>query len=268
MVPPRLFRNVAILFIFTLNRVIPGNFNQGCNLQNDSHSFTNIYPAMIAEMLISDSIPSVSLQDSGSKVLSLMDVFRVSHLPVVDGRVYLGVISDKVIFDAGDFDEPLKKYSTDNWLTPHVHPGQHIFEVAAVASGCGVSIVPVLSEDHSYLGSILKYDLCNTLTTLFSPNEPGGILELVMCEKDYSLSQITQIIEGNDAHILSLYTWKPAGETTELNVTIKVNKVDLSGIIQTLSRYNYNIKATFMDQTPLKNLIDDRFDQFMRYMNP
>ena len=109
--------------------------------------------------------------------------------------------------------------------------------------------------------------MSNTLTTLFSPGEPGGIIELQMCENNYSLSQITQIIEGNDARILSLYTWKPDESTTELNVTIKVNKVDLSAIFQTLTRYNYDIKATFMDQTPIKNLIDDRFDQFMRYMN-
>jgi acetoin utilization protein AcuB len=222
---------------------------------------------MIAEKLISDSIPSVSPGESASKVLSLMDVFRVSHLPIVSDREYLGVISDKEIFDANDFDASLNTFISDQLLKPHVHPHQHIFEVAAVASGCGVSIVPVLAEDHSYLGSISRYDLCNTLTSLFAPNEPGGIIELIMCENDYSLAQITQIIEGNDARILSLYTWKPNGTTTELNVTIKVNQVDLSGIIQTLTRYNFDIKATFMDQTPLKSLIDDRFDQFMRYMN-
>jgi len=196
-----------------------------------------------------------------------MDVFRLSHLPIVSDREYLGVISDKEIFDANDFDGPLESFVTDLLLKPHVHPRQHIFEVAAVASACGVSIVPVLAEDHTYLGSISRYDLSNTLTTLFSPGEPGGIIELQMCENNYSLSQITQIIEGNDARILSLYTWKPDESTTELNVTIKVNKVDLSAIFQTLTRYNYDIKATFMDQTPIKNLIDDRFDQFMRYMN-
>jgi predicted transcriptional regulator len=222
---------------------------------------------MIAEMLISDSIPSVSIHDSASKVLAMMDVFRVSHLPVVSDKEYHGVISDKEIFDAHDFDASLESFMTDQLLKPHVHPQQHIFEVAAIASGCGVSIVPVLSEDHSYLGSISRYDLSNTLTTLFSPNEPGGILELQMCENNYSLAQITQIIEGNDARVLSLYTWKPTGSTTELNVTIKINQVDLSAIIQTLTRYNYDILATFMDQTPLKSLIDDRFDQFMRFMN-
>lgn len=222
---------------------------------------------MIAAALISDSIPSVGPEDSGSKVLSLMDVFRVSHLPIISASEYLGVISDKEIFDAHDFDAPISQFPIDQLLKPHVHPHQHIFEVAAVASGCGVSIVPVLAEDHTYMGSISRYDLSNQLTLLFSPNEPGGIVELQMCENSYSLAQITQIIEGNDARILSLYTWKPSGSTTELNVTIKINQVDLSAILQTLSRYNFEITGTYMDQTPLKNLIDDRFDQFMRYIN-
>ena len=222
---------------------------------------------MIAESLISESIPSVSPGDSASKVLAMMDVFRLSHLPIVADKEYLGVISDKEIFDVHDFDAPLSGIISDQLLKPHVHPMQHIFEVAAVASRCGVSIVPVLATDHTYMGSISRYDLSNQLTALFSPNEPGGILELQMCENNYSLAQITQIIEGNDARILSLYTWKPNDSTTELNVTIKVNQVDLSGIIQTLNRYNFDVKATFMDQTPLKSLSDDRFDQFMRYIN-
>ena len=92
---------------------------------------------MIAEKLISDSIPSVSPGDSASKVLTLMDVFRVSHLPIVSDREYLGVISDKEIFDANDFDASLSTFISDLLLKPHVHPHQHIFEVAAVASSCG-----------------------------------------------------------------------------------------------------------------------------------
>lgn len=222
---------------------------------------------MVAEMLISGSVPSVSRSDTSAKVLSMMDVFRLSHLPVVEGEEYFGVISDKVIFDQQDFDEPLEKIPADLLLNPHVHPSQHIFEVAAMASTFGVSVVPVLSDGHAYMGCISLNELCHAMITLFSPGEPGGIIELQMCEKDYSLAQITQIIEGNDARIISLYAWKPAGSTTELNLTIKVNQVDLSAIIQTLTRYNYDIKATFMDQTPLKTLIDERFDQFMRYIN-
>ncbi len=196
-----------------------------------------------------------------------MEIFRVSHLPVVVGKEYFGVISDKDIYDAENFDEKIETYINPNLLQPHVHVNQHIFEVVGVALGCGVSIVPVLELDHSYRGVISRIDLAFKLTELFSSNEPGGIIVLELTEINYSLSQIAQIIEGNDARILSLYTHKPSPFTKELNVTIKVNVVELSGIIQTFTRYDYLIKATYMDQSHMNNLFDDRYDQFMKYIN-
>lgn len=222
---------------------------------------------MIAEKLISESIPSVTLDEIGSKVLTLMEIFRVSHLPVVVGKEYFGVISDKDIYDADNFDEKIRKYISPILLQPHVHVNQHIFEVAGVALGCGVSLVPVLKADHSYLGSVTRTDLSFKLAELFSSGEPGGIIVLELTDVNYSLSQIAQIIEGNDARILSLYIHKPSPSTRELDVTIKVNVVDLSGIIQTFARYDYIIKATYMDQSQIKGLMEDRYDQFMKYIN-
>ncbi len=222
---------------------------------------------MIAENLISESIPTVTPDEIGSKVLTLMEIFRVAHLPVVVGKDYFGVVSDKEIYDAENFDEKIEKYISPNLLQPHVHVNQHIFEVAGVALGCGVSIVPVLEPDHSYIGSITRTDLAFKLAELFSSNEPGGIIVLELTEVNYSLSQIAQIIEGNDARILSLYIHKPSPSSKELDVTIKVNVVDLSGIIQTFARYDYLIKATYMDQSQIRTLFDDRYDQFMRYIN-
>jgi acetoin utilization protein AcuB len=222
---------------------------------------------VIALDLISDSIPSVSMDDIGSKVLTLMEIFRVSHLPVVSGKEYFGIISDKDIFDAENFDDKIENYIDDHLMQPYVHSDQHIFEVIGVAIRMGVSVVPVLAPDHSYLGVISRNELSIRLSELFSAAEPGGIIVLEMTEASYSLSQIAQIIEGNEARILSLYVSKPSHSTTALNVTIKVNKVDLSGIIQTFTRYDYVILATYMDQSQIKNLFDDRYDQFIRYIN-
>jgi len=222
---------------------------------------------VIAKNLISDSIPTVTFEDTGTKVLTLMEIFRVSHLPVVSGKEYFGVVSDKEIYDAENFEEKIENYVRPNLLQPHVHVNQHIFEVVGVALGCGVSIVPVLELDHSYYGSITRNDLAMKLTELYSGTDPGGIIVLELTDVDYSLSQISQIIEGNDAKVLSLFIHKPSPLSKELDVTIKVNKVDLSGIIQTFTRYDYHIKATYMDQSQIKNLYDDRYDQFMKYIN-
>lgn len=222
---------------------------------------------MIAKDLISDSIPTVQMEDTGTKVLALMDIFRVSHLPVVTGKEYYGVVSDKQIYDAENFEEKIETYVSQNLLQPHVHINQHIFEVIGVALACSVSIIPVLDLDHSYFGSITRNDLAIKMAELFSGTEPGGIIVLEVTDINYSLTQISQIIEGNDAKILSLYIHKPSSMSKELDITIKINKVDLSGIIQTFTRYDYEVKATYMDESQIKNFYDDRYDLFMKYIN-
>jgi predicted transcriptional regulator len=222
---------------------------------------------VIAKNLISDSIPTVQLEDSGTKVLALMDIFRVSHLPVVSGKEYFGVVSDRQIYDAENFEEKIETYVKQNLLQPHVHLNQHIFEVVGVALACNVTIIPVLDLDHSYFGSITRNDLSVKMAELFSGTEPGGIIVLEVTDINYSLTQIAQIIEGNDAKILSLYIHKPSAASRELDITLKINKVDLSGILQTFTRYDYEIKATYMDESQIKDFYDDRYDLFMKYIN-
>ncbi|GET29608.1 CBS domain-containing protein [Prolixibacter sp. SD074] len=221
---------------------------------------------MTASELISDSIPTVSLEETGLKALNLMEVFHVNHLPVVNGAEYFGIISDQDIYNADNFEEQIEQYGI-NFPQPHVHRNQHIFEVVGIASQCGVTVVPVLDMDHSYLGAISQREVNRKLSDLVAVNEPGGIIVLELCKTDYSLSQIAQIVESNDAKILSFYVSRPSESSKELDVTIKLNKMDLSGVIQTFTRYDYNIKATYMDDSRINNLYDDRFDQFMRYLN-
>jgi predicted transcriptional regulator len=219
-----------------------------------------------ASELISDSIPTVSLEETGLKALNLMEVFHVNHLPVVNGAEYFGIISDQDIYNADNFEEQIEQYGI-NFPQPHVHRNQHIFEVVGIASQCGVTVVPVLDMDHSYMGAISQREVNRKLSDLVAVNEPGGIIVLELCKTDYSLSQIAQIVESNDAKILSFYVSRPSESSKELDVTIKLNKMDLSGVIQTFTRYDYNIKATYMDDSRINNLYDDRFDQFMRYLN-
>lgn len=220
---------------------------------------------MIAKQLISDVIPSLRLTDDGQKALNWMEIFRISHLPVVDDREYIGLISDKVIYDLNLIDKKMDECREH--LTPsHVHSNQHIYELASVMSELKLSLVPVLDLKHVYMGVVSVMDLSKKFADLVAVHEPGGIIVLELTPIDYSLPQIAQIVEGNDAKILSLYTYKEE-DSKELLITLKINQVDLSPIIQTFVRYDYSIRAVFMDESILNNLYDDRYNQLIKYMN-
>ena len=50
-------------------------------------------------------------------------------------------------------------------------------------------------------------------------------------------------------------------------MTIKLDKVDLSAVIQTFTRYNYEIAAVYMDDSMLDDMYEDRLEQFLKYLN-
>lgn len=220
---------------------------------------------MIAENLISEVVPSLRWTDTGQKALNWMDVFRISHLPVVEERHYYGMVSDRMIYDLNLFDRELGEMR-DKLLTSHVFINQHIYQVVAVISEFKLSVVPVLDLHKEYKGVVTAFDLAKEFASLVAVNEPGGVIELELNPIDYSLAQITQIVEGNDAKILSLYV-KERSDSKQMTVTLKINVIDLSRIIQTFVRYDYNIKAVYMDESMLNELYDDRFDQLMKYLN-
>ncbi len=220
---------------------------------------------MLAEKLISDVIPSVSSSETGRKALSHMDVYRVSHIPVVDDTKYLGLVSDKLIYDLNLVETEIST-ALDKLDTTHAHKDQHIFELAILMYKLKISVLPVLDEDHYYLGAITLYDLARRFASLFSLQEVGGVLVVEMNVSDYSVSQISQIVESNDVKILSFFIDRKPGANV-LDVILKLDSEELSGVVQSLMRYDYNVKAIYQDRSMLNDLYKDRFDQFMKFMN-
>ena len=220
---------------------------------------------MIAQHLLSEVVPPLRLTDSGQKALNWMEIFRISHLPVVDGKRLIGVISDKIIYDLNIIEQPIGDYS-DHLLSPFIRANQHIYEVFLAISNQKLSAIPVLDIYENYLGVITISDLAQCFASLVAVQEPGGVIVLEINSIDYSLSQIAQIVEGNEAKILSFYV-SPEVDSTRMKITLKINKVDLSAVIQTFVRYDYNIVAVYMDNSEIKSMYDDRLDQLMKFMN-
>ena len=220
---------------------------------------------MLAKDLISDVIPALRTSDSGQKALYWMDIFRISHLPIVNNEDFLGLISDKDIYDYNMAEEPIGNHNL-SLFSPYVTEDQHVYEVIELASRLSLSIIPVLSNNSHYKGVITQNDLIHYFADFSALKEPGAIIILEMSIHDYSLSQISQIVESNDAKILSLYI-SSHSSSTRLELTLKINKSDLTSIIQTFTRYNYTIQSTFMDHDDMDSLYENRYDMFMKYLS-
>lgn len=220
---------------------------------------------MLTQELISENIPPIKLSDTGVKALKWMDEFKVAHLPVLDEGKFIGLISDADIMDLEHPDLPLSEQKDLELETVHVVEGQHIYDAIKAMNENRLSIVPVLDEAGGYLGSIAISTLMETIGSISSITESGSVMVLEVPYQDYSLSQIAQIVEGNNARILSVFL-NNNPETGAIDVTIKINKTDVAGIIQTFQRYKYQIKSTFQINTDYLEDLKNRYDGLMNYL--
>ena len=220
---------------------------------------------MVAKDLISEVIPALRTSDTGQTALNWMEIFRISHLPIVNNLDFLGLISDTDIYDMNQPEEPIGNHSL-TLLKPYVTAEQHLFEVIGLSSRLKLSVVPVLDDKMHYMGLITTSELVRYLAGISSMDQQGGIIVLDMIERDYSLSQIAQIVEGNNVKVLSMYVTSPP-DSTKLEVTIKVNTNDISSVIRTFERYNYDVKTWITSDDLMDKFYSERFDLLMKYMN-
>jgi acetoin utilization protein AcuB len=220
---------------------------------------------MIAKDLISEVIPTLKTSDSGQTALNWMEIYRISHLPVVNNQDFLGLISDTDIYDLNHPEEPIGNHAL-TLFKPYVTTEQHIFEVIGLASRLKLSVVPVLDSKNHFKGVITTSDLIRHMAGISSMDQPGGIIVLELIERDYSLSQIAQIVESNNVKVLSMYITSPP-ESTKLEVTLKVNSGELVSVIRTFERYNYEVKTWVTNNDLMDRFYTERFDLLMKYLN-
>lgn len=221
---------------------------------------------MIAKDLISDVVPVLRESDTGLQALNWMEIFKVSHLPIVRDDEFVGLLSDNDIYDLNQAEEPIGAHEL-SLFSPFVTQEQHIYDVIEKVSHLKLTVIPVLLEDEkTYLGLITLSDLMQHVDNVFAVSEPGGIIVLELNSIDYSLSEIAQIVEGNDAKILSLYI-KSSETSRKVELTIKVNKTNLTSIIQTFHRYDYVIKSSYLKDDDMQDLLFDRYNSFMKFLN-
>jgi len=218
---------------------------------------------MIANQLITEEILPLLLSDTVNEALRRMDEYKVSHFPVVDEGTFVGMVVEKELFGLPDFNQALSRellHFEDFYVEEH----QLIYQVLAVATKQKLSIVPILDLDRRYLGCITHADLLHFFTSTLSTDSPGGVIVLEVSENDYSLTEIANIVESNDAKVLHvLLINKP--HSTRINIILKVNVMNIAAILKTFERYTYVVDASFGQDISQEDL-KENYESLMNYL--
>jgi acetoin utilization protein AcuB len=219
---------------------------------------------MLAKELLTDVIIPVHTSDTAKYALKLMEDQKISHLPIVNNVEFLGLISENDIYAENNLKDSIGNH-TLSLNNAYVEQHQHIFEILTLASELNLSIIPVIDKNNRYLGSITLSHLLENFSKHASILNPGGIILLECNENDYSLEEISHIVESNDAKILNCYV-SSYTDSTKLEVTLKLNKMNIYQVLKAFERYNYTIIASFIESDYTDDL-HERYDSLMNYLN-
>lgn len=219
---------------------------------------------MLTIELINNNIPRLQLQDTVSKAVQLMSDFRVSHLPVVVDEKYLGLISEEDLLD-NEMEKMPIELMQDTFLAAAVHENEHFLNAVSFSNQFDTTVVPVINEEKELQGVITTNELLKALGNFAGANEIGGIIVLEMERSQFSISEISRIVESNDATILHLNTTVHP-DTGMLTVSIHTNKKEISAIVATFERYEFDVIYFFGNEN-FENEIHSNYRHLMNYLD-
>lgn len=217
----------------------------------------------ISQILI-DGNYTINPTDPIRYTLDKMADLRLTQLPVVKNGLFLGSVTYETLADLTNTDQRIE-HADVMYQQIHIYGTQHIFDAVLFFQIYQLDLLPVVDEQHTYLGAITPLELINTLSQTMSIHQPGGIIVLEMGYRDNALSHIAHIVESDNAQILNSYV-QTFSDSSRLEVTLKINKSNLSSIVSSFLRHDYTVKATYNDESSRDNS-RDRYEQLMNYIN-
>ncbi len=218
---------------------------------------------MLTREIQSQSLPYLQLHDKVHLALQLMNDNHVNHLPVVEGEKYIGIISEEDLLLAEN-DHAEIQTMQQSFANFSVKGEEHFLKALQIARENGLSLLPVVEENNEIAGVVTYNDLLKYAAELMNLNEPGGLIVLELNSNNYSFNEISKLVETNDAQITQLNT-NTNPETGIMMVTIRINKPEVSDIVATFQRYDYNVKYYFGEEL-YENELRSNYDNLMNYL--
>ena len=211
---------------------------------------------------IINTVPVFEVSGTLKDVIAFFEETTYSHVAVTENGLFLGLLSenDLACFDAEKKIEDFR-YELENFF---VTKETAWLDVLEMFSRNEANVLPILDENQSVQG---YYDLEDIVAVFIDTpffKEPGAILVIATGIKDYSFSEIAQIVESNNARLLGAFITD--SENDVVQITLKIGTQNMNEVAQTFRRYNYTIVFGNSDDQFLEDL-KQRSDYLEKYLN-
>lgn len=219
---------------------------------------------MLCRQLLSQTLPFLRPTDTIFQALNVMADHQVLHLPIAEGSQFAALVSESALQSVEDDQLTLQAMSS-SWQPISVNSEDHMLMALQIAAQHQLTVIPVVGAEQELIGTLLPSDLLRALSTFMRLEEPGGLVVLEMEPRQYAFSEMSRLVETHDAQITQLNT-RILPENGQLSVTIRLNKPEISDIVATFQRYEYNVVCFFGEEL-YTNQLRSNYDNLMSYLN-
>lgn len=213
---------------------------------------------------ITKDFPALKKTDTAQYALSVMEDWKIRHLPEVDGDLYIGLLSEKDLSPMPDLSATIHDLVVS---APSIDESGHLHEVMARMARYHLTALPVVSSNGTYKGVVTMDKVFEALADLCHAEAPGSVLILEVSPRDYALSDIARIIEAHHAHALNLLSHTDP-DTGRLLLTIKIDLEDATPVLRSFERFHYTVLRHFTTrEMEVDEVLHRRIDELFHYIN-
>jgi len=211
---------------------------------------------------ILNEIKPLKLKSSFADAIELFDNYPITHFPVIENDKLLGSFAEDDIHTTNE---------NDHELVEHAHLLNSFFadekatvlELLKVFADNDTNIIPVLNKNKDYIGYYDLRDVLDVFSTSPFMIEESETLIVEKLENDYSMSEISQIIESNSAKLLGCYISEKKNDF--IQIILKIVSSDIHEIMHTFRRYEYKIISMHDNDIYLEDL-KNRSEYLQKYL--
>ena len=211
---------------------------------------------------ITNDFKPLSPNDTVDMAVVLFDNFSMDFLPIVEGDKLVGCLPFD--FNLGIEEKRLVGEYLNTEELFSVNRNDNLIDALRILGINDSNTVFVISDNNDYLGYVTQYDVMSSLSNTPFFSELGGVILIKKSIKEYSISEISQIVESENAKILGVLITDFIGD--EVVLTVKVDRMRLGTIEASLKRFGYIVLESYHENKNIDDL-QDRYDSLMSYLN-
>jgi predicted transcriptional regulator len=217
---------------------------------------------MFCKEILIKEIPVLKQGDSGLHASVLMDDLKLKHLPVVKDGTYIYLLLER---DLADMDNPEAEIENTCFYAPYVWEESSVLEALQVMSKDSLTLLPVITAHGDYAGAITLPVLIQSLDEMSNPGSEGALIAVELNRQEFVLSQIIHLVEVNRAKVLSMFSYVDK-ETGKQIFLFKIDLENASSVIRSLERFNYPVKYYRQKQMLPDEILKERVDELIHYI--